>query len=157
MPNREGTISRHHCGGTIWHRIADHHWDLYSTGRVVPYPFESMWCISPTRTPVACQLGSLETALCLCANYGHTARVRRLLDDPRLDTADIHPAARADAYVYLEDRDALAAVLMRSAEARAYIFTLEPAFINLDLVEWAQDLCRVIETRQAAADALVAC
>lgn len=123
MPSSDGMagtiISRQRCGGTLWQRISDHHWDLYASGRVVPYPFESMWCISPSRTPVACQVGSLEVALCLCANYGHAARLRNLLDDPRLDTADIHPAARADAYLYLREHDALMAVLLRSPQARA--------------------------------------
>lgn len=138
------------CGGTVWWRIPSHTWDLYSSGRVVPWPFETTWCISPTRTPVAVQNSSLEQLICLCANYGQRQRVENLLTHLRLDSLDIHPAARADALIYLRDKDALFAVLERSVEARAYVNCLSLSHVDPEMLEWAQEKCHLIEVREAA-------
>ncbi|WPB57373.1 hypothetical protein [Xylophilus sp. GOD-11R] len=96
------------------------------------------------------QAGSLESIICVCANHGQRQRIQRLVRDPRLDDADIHPAARADISIYLQDRHALAAVLLRSAAARLYVCSLNPSHSDLDLVEWAQDFCIAIETQAAS-------
>lgn len=150
MQNNEGFVDRCRVGGTVWNKISDVLWDAYTRGRVVPSPFDTMWCVAPTRTAVQVQSSSIETLLCLCANYGHRERVRGFLTHARLAQEDIHPAARADAWIYLKDKDALAQVLLESPLARSYVCSLEAAHIDLDLVTWAQDLCGVIDAREAA-------
>lgn len=157
MPGSDGLIDRRRCGGTVWDKVDDHDWDRYAQGHVVSWPLESMWCISPTRTPVKVQSASIESLLCICANFGQTQRIRHLLNHQHLDEDDIHPAARADVFLYLKDRDALVQVLMRSPEARLYVCSLDAAHIDIELVEWAQELCHVIEAREAAAEAACNC
>ncbi len=156
MPSSD-IVDRKRCGGTLWKKVDDHFWDKFTQGHVVPFPFESVWCISPTRTPVSCQAGSLESILCICANFGQTMRIENLLTHERLEQNDIHPAARADTYLYLQDKDSLAKVLINSPEAREYISSLNPLHIQGPVIEWAQEFCRLIEAREAASDAAYSC
>lgn len=150
MPTAEVLVDPQRCGGTLWDKIDDKDWERYCQGHVVPYPWASMWCISPTRTAVAVQSGSLESLICVCANHGQKQRIKNLLASDRLDESDIHPAARADFFIYLRDRHALAQVLLSSPEARQYVCSLEPAHIDIDFVQWAQEFCVTVETRSTA-------
>lgn len=149
-------VDRSRCGGTVWDKLSDPDWDLYTCGRVVPYPIETSWVVSPTLSAVAVQTGSLEHILCLCAYRGQEARIRSLLDHPSLDEPDIHPGARADALLFLQESKQLHALLLASPQARDYVCSIHPAHSGrLDLVEQAQEFCQVIEAcaiASAAAD-----
>ena len=142
--------SARHCGGTVWAPIPSIDWDRYCAGRIVPYPRDAAWCVSPTHQPVICQHSSVEMSLCLCANYGQRARLANLLAHPHLDWDDIHPGARADAHLYLRDREGLLSVLERSALARAYVMNLRPHHFDPELMEWAHAKCEVLLARDAA-------
>lgn len=93
-------------------------------------------------------------SLCLCANYGQRARIANLLVHPHLGWDDIHPGARADAYLYLRDREGLLSVLERSALARTYVMNLRPNHFDPELMEWAQATCEVLLVRDAAQAAM---
>lgn len=157
MRSFDGLVDRRRCGGTVWDKLSDAEWDLHTLGQVVPYPIETTWVVSPIRSAVAVQTGSIEHMLCLCAYRGHEARIRSLLQHRHLDADDIHPAARADAYVFLKEPQRLEALLIDSPEARRYVCSLNPAHSNLDLVEQAQEFCELIETRAAASAAVDEC
>lgn len=147
-------VDRSRCGGTVWDKLSDHDWDLYTCGRVVPYPIEASWVVSPTLSAVAVQTGSLEHILCLCAYRGQEARIRSLLEHPCLGESDIHPGARADALLFLQEPKQLHALLLTSPQARDYVCSIHPAQSGrLDLVEQAQEFCQVIEARGMAAAA----
>ncbi len=146
--------SARHCGGTVWAPILSRDWDRYCAGRIVPYPRDAAWCVSPTHQPVICQHSSVEMSLCLCANYGQRARIANLLVHPHLGWDDIHPGARADAYLYLRDREGLLSVLERSALARTYVMNLRPNHFDPELMEWAQATCEVLLVRDAAQAAM---
>ncbi|MEH3084976.1 MAG: hypothetical protein PGN26_00180 [Xylophilus ampelinus] len=92
----------------------------------------------------------MEMSLCLCANYGHRARIANLLVHPHLDWDDLHPGARADAHLYLTDREGLLSVLERSALARTYVMNLRPHHFDPELMEWAHAKCEVLLARDAA-------
>lgn len=158
MPSCEGVVDRGRCGGTVWDKLSDHDWDLYTCGRLVPYPIETNWVVSPILSAVAVQTGSLEHIICLCAYRGQEARIRSLLDHPHLDTSDIHPGARADALLFLQEPRRLHALLLASPQARDYVCSLHPAHSGrLDLVEQAQEFCQVIDARGMASAAADEC
>lgn len=157
MRSFDGLVDRRRCGGTVWDKLSDADWNLYSMGKLVPYPIETTWVVSPIRSAVAVQTGSVEHMLCLCAYRGHEARIRSLLQHPHLGAADIHPAARADAFLFLKERHRLEALLIDSREARRYVCSLNPSHSNLDLVEQAQEFCELIETRATASAAVDEC
>ncbi|KQP16222.1 hypothetical protein [Pseudorhodoferax sp. Leaf265] len=149
-----GFVDATRCGGTLWAKIDRYDWLRFHSGHVVQYPRDSFWAVAPTGTYVAVQAGSIEQLICTCAATGKKDRVLRLLTDPQLDRHDVHPAARADAAIWLDDRTALAEVLLASASARAYVCDLNNAGIeNLDLAEWAQDFCLTIDAQFAARQA----
>lgn len=151
-------IDRSRCGGTVWDKLSDVDWDLYTCGRVVPYPIETNWVVSPIRSAVAVQTGSLEHMLCLCAYRGQEDRIRNLLAHPYLDAGDIHPSARADALIFLKEPTRLHELLLASPAAREYVSGLHPAHTgHLDLVEQAQEFCQVIEARDMAVAAADEC
>ncbi len=154
MPSCDGMVDRSRCGGTVWDKLSDADWDLYTCGRVVPYPIETNWVVSPIRSAVAVQTGSLEHMLCLCAYRGQEDRIRNLLAHSYLDDGDIHPGARADALIFLKEPTPLHELLLASPAAREYVSSLHPAHTGrLDLVEQAQEFCQVIEARDMAAAA----
>jgi len=158
MPNLEGQVDRARCGGTVWDPLSTVDWDLYTFGKLAPFPIETAWVVSPCMTPVAVQTGSIEHMLCMCAYREHEARMRNLLDHPSLDVSDIHPGARADALLFLKESTQLNALLLESPEAREYVCSLQPAHTGrLDLVEQAQELCQVIEARAIASAAADEC
>lgn len=157
MRSSDGLVDRRRCGGNVWDKLSDHDWDLYTLGRVVSYPIETSWVVSPIRSAVAVQTGSIEHMLCLCAYRGHEARIRSLLHHRHLDPDDIHPAARADAYLFLKEPKLLEALLIDSPEARWYVCSLQPAHSDLDLVERAQEFCQVVEAQAAASAAAQEC
>ena len=158
MPSSDGMVDRSRCGGTVWDKLSDADWDLYTCGRVVPYPIETSWVVSPTLSAVAVQTGSLEHMLCLCAYRGQDARIRSLLEHPYLGERDIHPGARADALLFLQELSRLHALLLVSPQARDYVCSIHPAHSGrLDLVEQAQEFCQVIEAQALAAAAADEC
>lgn len=140
------------CGGVLWEPVSRHDYDRYTAGMLVPSQRDVVWCLAPTRTPVACINSSIEMMLCLCGNFGQHARVRNLLCDPRLDRDDIHPAARADCCLFLEDRDGLAEILHASGAARAYVDGLNPSHVGPEITEWAQGLSLRVATTGATPD-----
>lgn len=153
----DGLVNRRRCGGNVWSKLSDHDWNLHTLGRVVPYPIETSWVVTPIRSAVAVQTGSIEHMLCLCAQRGHTARIRSLLQHRYLEADDIHPAARADAYIFLKEPKLLEALLIDSEEARLYVCSLNPSHSDLDLVECAQEFCNLIGVREVAAEAAYSC
>lgn len=154
----QGQVDRTRCGGTVWDPLSQADWELYLYGKVVPFPIETTWMVSPCMSPVAVQTGSLEHMICLCGYREHEARIRRLLEYPHLDASDIHPGARADALLFLKEPTQLHALLLDSPAAREYVCSLPAALSGrLDLVEQAQELCQVIEARAIASAAANEC
>ena len=133
--------SARHCGGTVWARISSNDWDRYCAGRIVPYPRDAAWCVSPTHQPIICQHSSVEMSLCLCANCGAIGFIEEI---------DAIAGARADAHLYLRDQEGLLSVLERSALARAYVMNLRPHHFDPELMEWAHAKCEVLLARDAA-------